>query len=61
MNESSAPKVSEILDRMTPPEAVINHFRNARIEILKGIRELLNHRIQSLAEKQTKGTKLNVD
>jgi hypothetical protein len=61
MNESSAPKVSEILDRITPPEAVINHFRNARIEILKGIRELLDHRIQSLAEKQTKGTKLNVD
>jgi hypothetical protein len=61
MNESTAPKVSEILDRMTPPDAVINHFRNARIEILKGIRELLDHRIQSLAEKQTKGTKLNVD
>ena len=61
MNESTAPKVSEIIDRMTPPEAVIEHFRNARIEILKGIRELLTHRIESLSNKQTKGTKVNVE
>jgi hypothetical protein len=61
MSESTAPNFSDLLDKMKPPPAAGEHFRNARIEILKGIRELLDHRIESLSQKQTKGTKLNVD
>lgn len=43
-----------------PPNAG-EHFRQARIEILKGIRSLIDHRIESLAQKGQKGTHISVE
>lgn len=43
-----------------PPNAG-EHFRQARIEILKGIRSLLDHRIETLAQKGQKGTHISVE
>ena len=43
-----------------PPQAG-DHFRQARIEFLKGIRSLLDHRIESLAQKNQKGTRITVE
>jgi hypothetical protein len=54
------PMLSQMLDMMMPSEAG-DHFRNARLEFLKGVRELLDHRIQALSQSAAKGTKLNVD
>ncbi len=44
------------------PDAARRHFRNARIEVLKGMRELINHRIEQLSkEEEKKGTKVAVE
>ena len=44
-----------------PPNAG-EHFRQARIEILKGIRSLLDNRIEALAQKTHKsGTHITVE
>ena len=55
------PAVSEMLRMMMPSDTAGEHFRNGTIEFLKGFRDLLDQRIQMMAETQTKGTKLNVE
>jgi hypothetical protein len=55
------PDFSRMLQMMMPSDAAGEHFRNAGLEFLKGFRELLDQRIQSLSQKQNKGTKLNVE
>jgi len=55
------PAFSQMLRMIMPSDAAGEHFRNASLEFLKGMRELLDQRIQSLAQKQAKGTKLNVE
>ena len=37
------------------------HFRNARIEMLKGMRSMLDARIDHLSKHEAKGTKVTVD
>lgn len=48
------------------PEAATDHFRAARVEVLKGLRELLDHRIEKIEKMSqrpadSRGTKLSVD
>lgn len=44
------------------PESARRHFRNARIEILKGFREIINKRIEELsATEEKRGTKVAVE
>jgi hypothetical protein len=44
------------------PESAREHFRNARVEILKGFRELIDKRIEALSrEEEKKGTKVAVE
>lgn len=44
------------------PESARRHFRNARIEVLKGFRELINKRIEELsAAEEKRGTKVAVE
>jgi hypothetical protein len=43
------------------PEASRDHFRNSRIEFLKGIRSLLDERIANLSRKESRGTKVAVE
>jgi hypothetical protein len=44
------------------PESAMRHFRNARIELLKGFRELIDQRIRELsALEEKKGTKVSVE
>jgi hypothetical protein len=45
------------------PDSARRHFRNARIEMLKGMRELINKRIDDLAAEtpEKKGTKVAVE
>jgi hypothetical protein len=37
------------------------HFRNSRIEFLKGLRSILDSRIEKLQKKEQKGTSVPVD
>ena len=44
-----------------PPEEARRHFRQARVEVLKGIRELIDRRISHLNRDDTKGTRVVVE
>lgn len=58
------PALSQMIQMMLPPEAASEHFRNAGIEFLKGFRELIDQRIDSLSRKpatEARGTKLDVE
>ena len=57
----NGPVFSQMLKMMIPSDAAGEHFRIAGLEFLKGFRELLDQRIQSLSQKQSKGTKVNVE
>ena len=52
-----------IADAILPPEAACQHFREARIEMLRGFREIIDHRIEKLSRKPGPegGTKINVE
>ena len=43
------------------PEGTREHFRNARIEMLKGFRSILDARIDRLSKHAQKGTKVTVE
>jgi hypothetical protein len=42
-------------------EATRDHFRTSRVEFLKGIRSLLDQRIDSLSKDERKGTHVTVE
>ncbi len=46
---------------MAPPEKVEEHFREARKQILMGLREMIDHRIEKMSQTQAKGTSVPVD
>ncbi len=54
------PQISALLGHCWPEETQ-EHFRNARVEVLKGIRSLLDARIEHLSQHTQKGTKLTVE
>lgn len=43
------------------PEETRTHFRNARIEMLRGFRSIIDARIQHLSQAQQKGTTVTVE
>ena len=42
-------------------EATRDHFRNSRVEFLKGLRSLLDERIAQMAHEEAKGTHVTVE
>lgn len=42
-------------------EATKDHFRNARVELLKGMRSVLDDRINNLARHEARGTHVTVE
>jgi hypothetical protein len=42
-------------------EATRDHFRNSRVEFLKGLRSLLDERIAHMSHAETKGTHVPVE
>jgi hypothetical protein len=42
-------------------EATRDHFRNSRVEFLKGIRSLIDDRIANLSRHEAKGTHVTVE
>ena len=51
----------EVMRRMAPPEQVRRHFDAARIEVLKGIRAMVDARIAHLEKTNRKGEKIAVE
>ena len=54
------PQVESVLKHLWPEETQ-EHFRKSRIEALKGIRSMLDARIEHLAKHDRKGTKVAVE
>ena len=50
-----------IVDTITPPESASKHFREARIEMLRGFREIIDHRIERLSRTKSAGTRVVVE
>jgi len=44
-----------------PSDEVRSHFRNSRVEFLKGIRRIIDERISRLSENEQKGSKVTVE
>ena len=44
-----------------PPETAVNHFRQARKEMLLGLRELIDARLERLSRQESKGTRVVVE
>jgi hypothetical protein len=42
-------------------DQVAQHFRNARIEVLKGMRQMIDDRIDQINKVQNRGTKIVVE
>ena len=51
----------EAAEFLLPPESAARHFREARIEVLRGIRELIDLRINRLSRRGEKGTSVVVE
>ena len=49
-----------MLENMVGP-ATRDHFRNSRVEFLKGLRGLLDERIAHLSREESKGTHVTVE
>jgi hypothetical protein len=57
----AAPQINAFLDHVWPHNTR-EHFRNARIEMLKGMRSILDARIDHLSKQSAaKGTKVTVE
>ena len=51
----------KVADSVTPPEDATNHFREARIEVLRGFRAILDHRIDRLSRRGNRGSTVVVE
>jgi hypothetical protein len=51
----------QVADSVTPPEAAMGHFREARLEFLRGLREILNHRIDRVSRTKSAGASVVVE
>lgn len=56
------PAVSQMMRMMAPSGPAAEHFRQARVEALKGLRVMLDQRIDALSRSgANKGTKVTVE
>ncbi len=59
--QGAGPALSDFLRRVGPPEEARKHFEAARVEFLKGLRALLDVRIEQVSKRGAKGEKINVE
>jgi hypothetical protein len=57
----TGPALSELLRRLGPPAEARKHFETARIEMLKGLRAILDARIEQVSKRGRKGEKITVE
>lgn len=56
----AAPQIQAMMEHIWPADTR-EHFRNARVEILKGMRSMLDARIERLSKNPAKGTTVPVE
>lgn len=55
------PMLTDVLRRLGPSEAVSQHFTNAQVEILKGIRAFVDEQIAARTSEPSQGTRISVE
>jgi hypothetical protein len=58
--EVAGPQIEAMMHHAWPKDTR-EHFRNARLEVLKGVRSMLDARIERLSKHAPKGTKVTVE
>lgn len=54
------PEIARML-RGLGSDSARGHFRSARIEVLRGLRALIDHRIETLSKRPGRGTAIEVE
>lgn len=54
-------ELDRLLAPLAPSEEVRDHFRKAGLEVLKGMRSLIDKRIQRLSTEPKKGTSITIE
>lgn len=49
--------VQQLLRNMGPSQEASGHFRSARVEFLKGLRQIIDDRIENVSRKPAAGTR----
>jgi hypothetical protein len=60
-SEAASDAFWKLMEACGLPSEAAAHFRQARIEVLKGVREVIDHRIENLSRTSRKGTRVAVD
>ena len=59
--QGAGPALSELLRRLGPPAEARRHFETARLEFLKGLRAVLDARIEQRSKATAKGENITVE
>lgn len=57
----AGPAFTEFLRHVMPPGPAKEHFDQARLSFLKGLRAMLDARIDHLSRQESKGTRIDVE
>ena len=53
--------ICDLLRAFAPSEEALDHFRSARVEVLKGFRAVIDSRIDRLSAERQKGTPVTIE
>ena len=56
-----AGEICNLLRALAPSDEALGHFRAARVEVLKGVRAVIDSRIDRLSAERRKGTPVTID
>ena len=57
----AGPALTELLARLAPPAEARRHFETARLEFLKGLRAILDARIERRSRPRARGQAINIE
>ena len=59
--QGAGPALSELLRRLAPPAEAKRHFDTARLEFLKGLRAVLDARIERHSKPKARGQAIHIE
>ena len=59
--QGAGPAMTELLQRLAPPAEARHHFDTARVEFLKGLRSLIDAKIERLSKPKARGQAIKVE
>ena len=59
--QGAGPALSELLRRLAPPDEARRHFETARLEFLKGLRAVIDARIEQRSKPKARGQAIHIE